>query len=97
MIKEVDESVSDSTEDMNEDFLDTKVSSSPGGCLSLDGVFMMEDGWITWPNGIQEFIPWTDQMTILQLRYHIRRIRLMRTNLPTLLNLFAFILIGIRS
>lgn len=83
--------------EMDDDLLERTVSSAPGGCLSLDSVFIMEDGWINWPNGIEEFIPWTDMMTVSQLRYHIRRIRLMRTNLPTLLNVLAFVLLFISA
>lgn len=84
-------------DDMDDDLLDVTVSSEPGGCLSLDGVFMMEDGWIKWPNGWEEFIPWTDGMTVPQLRYHVRRIRWLRTNLPTLMNVIAFIFLFISA
>lgn len=82
---------------MDDDLLDRRVSTQPGGCLSLDGVFMMEDGWINWPNGCKEFIPWTDGMDISQLRYHIRRIRWLRTNVPTLMNVIAFVFLFVSA
>jgi hypothetical protein len=70
-----------------------RVSSSPGGCISLDGGLVMEDGWISWPNGTEEFIPWTDGMAVRNFRYHIRRVRLMRTNIPTLLNVCFYVML----
>ena len=69
----------------------TNVSKLPGGYINIHDVLTMKESWIRWPNGMQEYIPWSDGLSVEQLRYHIRRVRLLRTNLPWHLNIFFFL------
>lgn len=68
----------------------THVSRAPGGYIEIDNVLSMKDCWVRWPNGMREFIPWSDGLSVEQLRYHIRRVRLLRTNIPWKLNVLFF-------
>ncbi len=69
----------------------THVTKTPGGYIEIDDVMSMKECWVRWPNGMREFIPWSDGLSVEQLRYHIRRVRLLRTNIPWRLNVLFFL------